>query len=172
MITRPTRRFVVGKGWFWVIAFSLGLSMALLLLFLLAQATQDWQAYERYYNLLLGVNLATVVTLLTLVGWMVWRLGHRLRQGKFGTRLLIKLAAIFALVGVMPGIVIYTVSYQFVTRSIEVWFDDKVDHALNAGLSLSRTTLDLTAQEVVSKSKELAQRLRQTPVSPSLHVNA
>lgn len=173
MITRPTRRFVVGKGWFWVIAFSLGLSMALLLLFLLAQATQDWQAYERYYNLLLGVNLATVVTLLTLVGWMVWRLGHRLRQGKFGTRLLIKLAAIFALVGVMPGIVIYTVSYQFVTRSIEVWFDDKVDHALNAGLSLSRTTLDLTAQEVVSKSKELAQRLRQTPdaaVGPLLEV--
>ena len=32
-----------------------------------------------------------------------------------GSRLLIKLAGIFALVGLLPGLVIYTVSYQFVS---------------------------------------------------------
>jgi hypothetical protein len=47
----------------------------------------------------------------------------RLRRGKFGSRLLIKLAGIFALVGLLPGLLIYTVSYQFVSRSIEAWFD-------------------------------------------------
>jgi hypothetical protein len=33
------------------------------------------------------------------------------------------------LVGVLPGVVIYTVSYQFVARSIETWFDVKVEGA-------------------------------------------
>ena len=101
--------------------------------------------------------------LLLMVCWMVWRLATRLKQGKFGTRLLIKLAATFALVGVVPGVIIYTVSYQFVARSIEAWFDTKVEGALNAGLSLSRTTLDLTAQDLANKSRGLLQQLRQTP---------
>ncbi len=59
----------------------------------------------------------------------------RLRKGRFGSRLLVKLAAIFALVGLMPGVLIYVVSYQFVTRSIESWFDVKVEGALVAGVN-------------------------------------
>ena len=41
-----------------------------------------------------------------------------------------------------PGVLIYTVSYQFVSRSIESWFDVKVEGALDAGLNLGRGTLD------------------------------
>jgi nitrogen fixation/metabolism regulation signal transduction histidine kinase len=73
------------------------------------------------------------------------RLAVRLRRGKFGSRLLIKLAGIFALVGLLPGLVIYTVSYQFVSRSIEAWFDVKVAGALDAGLALGKGTLDALA---------------------------
>lgn len=150
-------------GWRWMVLLSLALALSLILLFLLAQATQEWQVYEHHYTWLLGANLFTVSVLLLMVMWMVWRLATRLRQGKFGTRLLIKLAATFALVGVVPGVIIYTVSYQFVARSIEVWFDTKVEGALNAGLSLSRTTLDLTAQDLANKARPLIQQLRQTP---------
>ena len=42
---------------------------------------------------------------------------------------------IFALVGLLPGLVIYTVSYQFVSRSIEIWFDVKVATALDCVFS-------------------------------------
>jgi nitrogen fixation/metabolism regulation signal transduction histidine kinase len=62
---------------------------------------------------------------------MAIRLALRLRRGKFGSRLLVKLAAIFALVGLVPGVLIYVVSYQFVSRSIESWFDVKVESALD-----------------------------------------
>ena len=65
---------------------------------------------------------------------MDWRpAAFAFAQGRFGSRLLVKLAAIFALVGLMPGVLIYVVSYQFVTRSIESWFDVKVEGALVAG---------------------------------------
>jgi hypothetical protein len=71
--------------------------------------------------------------------------GRAAARGKFGSRLLIKLAGIFALVGLLPGLVIYTVSYQFVSRSIEAWFDVKVAGALDAGLALGKGTLEALA---------------------------
>jgi nitrogen fixation/metabolism regulation signal transduction histidine kinase len=86
----------------------------------------------------------------------------RLRQGKFGSRLLVKLAAIFGLVGILPGLLIYGVSYQFVTRSIEVWFDTKVEVALDAGLNLSRSTLESLANELTASVRNASAGLRGT----------
>ena len=83
----------------------------------------------------------------------------RVRRGKFGSRLLLKLAAIFALVGVVPGVLIYTVSYQFVSRSIESWFDVKVESALDAGLNLGRGTLDALVSDLAAKTRLAAERL-------------
>ena len=79
------------------------------------------------------------------------RLVVRVRRRKFGSRLLLKLAAIFALVGVVPGVLIYTVSYQFVSRSIESWFDVKVEGALDAGLNLGRGTLDALVNDLADQ---------------------
>ena len=95
-----------------------------------------------------------VVAGLLLVGlvWGASRLMIRLRQGQFGSRLLLKLAAIFGLVGVVPGVLIYVVSYQFVSRSIESWFDVKVEAALIAGLNLGRATLDTLSSDLLKQS--------------------
>jgi nitrogen fixation/metabolism regulation signal transduction histidine kinase len=96
------------------------------------------------------------------------RLAVRLRRGKFGSRLLAKLAGIFALVGVLPGLMVYGVSYQFVTRSIEAWFDVQVESALNAGLSLGRGTLDTLVNDVANKTRVAAERLGENRVIPPL----
>ena len=78
----------------------------------------------------------------------VVRLQLRVRGGKFGSRLLLRLVGVFAFVGVVPGVLIYTVSYQFVSRSIESWFDVKVEGALDAGLNLGRDTIDVQVKEL------------------------
>jgi nitrogen fixation/metabolism regulation signal transduction histidine kinase len=82
-----------------------------------------------------------------------------LRQRKFGSRLLLKLAAIFATVGVIPGVLIYTVSFQFVSRSIESWFDVRVEGALDAGLNLGRATLDARVKELGERTRAAAEQL-------------
>src|SRR6185312_12681731 len=87
------------------------------------------------------------------------RLVLRVRRGKFGSRLLLKLAGIFAVVGVIPGVLIYTVSYQFVSRSIESWFDVKVEGALDAGLNLGRGTIDSIVADLGNKTRLAAERL-------------
>ena len=149
--------------WAWIVACIAVTGAAAVLTFLLSVATNNPALYERHYVWLFWVNV-TVATLLVLVIVIASaRLMVRVRRGKFGSRLLLKLAAIFGLVGVVPGVLIYTVSYQFVSRSIESWFDIKVESALDAGLKLGRGTLDALVSDLASKTRLAAERLAETP---------
>jgi len=137
--------------------------IGLILLFLLTQATNNRELYERNYAWLFTINVVVASLLLVAVLWVGYRLIKRLRQGKFGSRLLVKLATIFALVGLAPGVLIYGVSYQFVSRSIETWFDVKVEGALEAGLNLGRVTLDALSDDLLVKSRVASGQLSQSP---------
>ena len=136
--------------------------IGLVLLYLLTQATTNRDMYEQNYARLFTLNVVVAASLLLGIGWVGVRLYQRVRQGRFGSRLLVKIATIFALVGVAPGLLIYIVSYQFVSRSIETWFDVKVEGALDAGLSLGRVTLDTLSNDLASKSRIAAGQLADT----------
>jgi nitrogen fixation/metabolism regulation signal transduction histidine kinase len=138
-------------------------AIGLVLMFLLTLATNNRALYERNYAWLFGVNVLVALLLLAVLVWVAVRLGMRLRRGRFGSRLLVKLAAIFALVGLMPGLLIYVVSYQFVTRSIESWFDVKVEGALSAGVNLARVSLDSLADDMSAKTRNASTQLAQVP---------
>ena len=149
----------------WTVGVGAGAAAALglVLLFLLTQATGNRELYEKNYPLLLALNVVVAVLLALVIGWIVVRLALRLRRGRFGSRLLVKLAAIFALVGLVPGLMIYVVSYQFVSRSIESWFDVKVEGALDAGLNLGRATLDGLSLDLANKTRQAANQISDTP---------
>ena len=137
-------------------------AIGLVLLFLLTQATSNRDLYERNYTLLFGVNVVVALALLVVIVWIGVRLIKRLRQKKFGSRLLVKLAAVFVLAGFVPGVLIYVVSYQFVSRSIESWFDVKVEGALDAGLNLGRATLDSLTSDLLGKTRAASTQLADT----------
>ncbi|HUR89484.1 MAG TPA: ATP-binding protein [Ramlibacter sp.] len=145
------------------IAATMMVAIAIVLLFLLTLATNNRELYEKNYGRLFVLNIVVAGILLLVILWVAIRLVSRVRRGKFGSRLLIKLAAIFAFVGFGPGLLIYVVSYQFVSRSIESWFDVKVEGALDAGLNLGRVTLDALANDLANKTRNAAQQLADTP---------
>jgi len=136
--------------------------IGLLLLYLLTQATNNQELNERNYGRLFVVNVVVASALLGAILWVGYRLVMRLRQGRFGSRLLVKLAAIFALVGVAPGLLVFGVSYQFVSSSIESWFNVKVEGALDAGLNLGRVTLDTLANDLTAKTRTAAAQVSET----------
>ena len=144
--------------WGWIVAAVAATGVVLLLAFVLSFATRSG-LYERHFAWLFWLNAAVVVLLALVVGLVALRLVARVRRGKFGSRLLIKLAGIFALVGVLPGLVIYTVSYQFASRSIEAWFDVRVAGALDAGLALGRLTLETLGTDLTNKTRLAAEQL-------------
>ena len=130
-----------------------------ILLFLLASASENSAFFDRHYPELLVLNALIAVALLALVALLLTRLyrGHKRRE--FGSRLMTRLVLLFALVGILPGTVIYMVSVQFVSRSIESWFDVRVESALESGLTLGRTALDASLADLTAKARNAALEL-------------
>jgi PAS domain S-box-containing protein len=145
--------------WGWIIAIVAATGAALVLAFVLSFSTQGGGFYERHFVWLFWVNVAVAALLTLVIAVVALRLAVRVRRGKFGSRLLIKLAGIFAVVGLLPGLVIYTVSYQFASRSIAAWFDVRVAGALDAGLALGKGTLDALSLDLLGKARIAAERL-------------
>jgi nitrogen fixation/metabolism regulation signal transduction histidine kinase len=130
-----------------------------ILLFLLASASENSQFFDQNYSWLLGLNALIAVLLLGLVATLLLRLYRRYKQGRFGSRLMTRLVLLFALIGILPGMLIYVVSVQFVSRSIESWFDVRVESALEAGLNLGRTALDSSMADLNAKARAMALEL-------------
>lgn len=149
--------------WTLGVVLAIVVAIGLVLMFLLTQATGNRELYERNYALLFTLNVVVAVALLGVIGWVAWRLVRRLRQGRFGSRLLVKLAMVFALAGFVPGLLIYVVSYQFVSRSIESWFDVQVEGALEAGLGLGRATIETLSDGLAAKTRSASVALQDAP---------
>jgi nitrogen fixation/metabolism regulation signal transduction histidine kinase len=128
-------------------------------LFLLATASGDTTLLAEDYPLLLGLNATLSVLLAALVGYQLLNLSRRYRARAFGARLTLRLLGRFALFAVVPGLVVYAVSVHFLTRSIESWFDVKVDAALEGGISLGQQAMDQMSLDLQSKGRALAAEL-------------
>ena len=130
-----------------------------ILLFLLASASENTAFFDRHYPLLVGISILVATALLLLVSLMMYRLYKRYRRGKFGVKLTSKLVLLFALMGILPGAVIYVVSVQFVSRSIESWFDVRVETALDSGVKLAQSMLETSRGNVTAKAVRLSAEL-------------
>jgi nitrogen fixation/metabolism regulation signal transduction histidine kinase len=153
--------------WGWLVAGIALIGVALVLLFVLSLTGDSGSFAERHIAWLFWLNVAVASLLSLVIVLAAVRLAMRKRRGKFGSMLLIKLAGIFALVGVVPGVLIYTVSVQFVSRSIEVWFDARVQGALDAGIDLGRGTLDALVADLGAKTRVAAERLGESRTAPA-----
>jgi two-component system, NtrC family, nitrogen regulation sensor histidine kinase NtrY len=146
--------FVPSRGIRW--ALLVLACLAAISLFLLATASANTDLFARRYDVLLVLNGALVVLLMLLVGVQLYRLLRNLRAGVFGSRLAVRLVLLFALVAVLPGALVYAVSVQFLGKSIESWFDVRVDRALEGGLKLASNSLDYLLKDVSNKAGQIA----------------
>ena len=140
-----------------------GLALAGVLLFVLTSASGNSRSFERNYPILLAANGAIALVLFILVSVLGARLLRRVRARRFGARLMARFAIAFALMGVVPGALVYVVSSQFLLRSIESWFNVKVEGALESGLALGRAVLESQRDELKSKARAMALELADAP---------
>jgi nitrogen fixation/metabolism regulation signal transduction histidine kinase len=136
-----------------------GVAAGLGLFVLLAWSTASASRLAHFHQLLVILNIVLTVGLFVWVVGLTFKLVQNLRKNSFGSRLTARFALAFALIGVFPGALIYTVSIQFMTRSIESWFNVRVDTALDAGLTLGRTAIDAQLAELDNRAKLLAPTL-------------
>ncbi|MFB0935923.1 MAG: ATP-binding protein [Propionivibrio sp.] len=134
-----------------------------ILLFLLASASANTALFARHYPWLLGLNAVVALALFVLIVWQVRLLWQEHRAKVFGSRLKLRLMLIFGLMAVLPGVLIYAVSVQFVTKSIETWFDVRVEKALESGINLGRSVLDSLLDDLGEKGRAIALELGDLP---------
>ncbi len=133
------------------------------MLFLLATAGANTDFLGKFYRWLIVLNVFFVLLLLGIVGFLLWRLRKRLKARVFGSRLALRLLVIFSLMAILPGVLVYGISVQFLGKSIESWFDVKVDQALEGGINLGQTMLDNLLEELEKKAKITALALADSP---------
>ncbi|MHB9117108.1 MAG: sensor histidine kinase [Burkholderiales bacterium] len=143
-------------------------ALGAVLLFLLAGASANTDYFTRNFPWLLGLNLSLAATLSLLIAIQLRQLRRKLKARIFGARLTLRLLLMFALMAILPGIVVYGVSVQFLNKSIESWFDVRVDNALEGGMNLGRTALDHLQQDLTKKGESMALALSDLP--PSTHL--
>jgi len=131
------------------------------LLFLLTQAASNTDFFARHYGWLVGLNILLGLAMALLIGLQLFRLWRDHRQQVFGARLKFRLMLMLAIMALVPGALIYAVSVQFVTRSIESWFDVRVEQALEAGLNLGRDALEGVTLGLVSTARDAALAIAQ-----------
>ncbi|MBV6273298.1 HAMP domain-containing protein [Alcaligenaceae bacterium CGII-47] len=132
---------------------------ALALLGLLVWSTGNASRYAQQYDVLLLLNGILAVALVSWVLILTVRLLRQIRRHTFGARLTARFALFFTLIGILPGALIYVLSVQFMSRSIESWFNVRVDSALEAGLNLGRAALDTQQAELEARAHLIAARL-------------
>ena len=136
------------------------------LLYLLSRASSNTAAFAEHYTLLLVLNVLLAAVLIGLIGYQIWLVKKRIRDKVFGARLTMRLIIMFAMMAVVPGTLVYGVSVQFLTRSIESWFDVRVYNALEGGLGLGRSVLEAQKNDLVHKAQAIAITLQEeTPGS-------
>ena len=136
-----------------------------ILLFLLAAATANSPLFAEHYPLLLVLNAVIALALLGLVVYQLTILARQRRAKVFGSLLTFRVLVMFALVGIVPGLLVYTVSLQFLAKSIESWFDVRVERALEGGLNLGRAALDEMLKDLLAKAHVMAIDLSDVPSS-------
>ena len=135
-----------------------------ILLFLLAAASADSSLFAGHYPLLLILNGVIAVALVSLVIYQLVTLRRALKARVFGSRLTLRFLLVFVLMAALPGALVYTVSVQFLAKSIESWFDVRVDAALESGLDLGRTVLNNMLNDLRSKARTISLELGDAPV--------
>src|SRR5580692_9674803 len=98
-------------------------SIAGILLYLLTSASANTTLFARNYPLLLGLNAVLALALVGLIAYQLRVLWVKVKARVFGSKLTLRLVLMFAGFAVLPGVLVYTVSVQFVSKSIESWFD-------------------------------------------------
>ncbi len=89
--------------------------------------------------LLINTNLLLLLTLLILVFRNLAKLYYEKKQKIFGTKLKTRLVTSFIVLALLPTTVLFVFSIQFLSNSIEFWFNAPVEQTLNASVNVGQS---------------------------------
>ncbi|MDE3208743.1 MAG: HAMP domain-containing protein [Pseudomonadota bacterium] len=139
-----------------------------ILLYLLSLATNNTTEFARHFPLLLIGGGILSLLLLALIVYQLIVLRRKLKSHVFGAKLTLRLMWMFALMALIPSILVFGMSVQFLRSSIETWFNVRVEHALKGGLNLGQSALDNMRSQLIKKADSMAYEISIQPRTGNL----
>jgi len=137
-----------------------------LLLFLLSKASSSSEFISgNSYTIVLILSIVFILSLIAIIANQIKKLFGNIKKDVIGSRLSMRLVISFSLMAVIPGLIVYLVSVNFLTRSIESWFNVKVESALDGGLKLGQKALDIMLTDLELKAERMALTLSSMPAT-------
>jgi len=136
-----------------------GVGLVLVALFLLSRTAQNSADFDRLHGVLLAINIAGVLVLFAFLVGNLARLLREYRTHVPGAKLKARIVGMFVGLAVLPLLVVFYFSIQFINRGIDTWFNVEVEAGLENALSLSRAALEMQMRQHLYSTQQISQRL-------------
>jgi nitrogen fixation/metabolism regulation signal transduction histidine kinase len=146
-----------------------GVGLAFIALIMLSQAAQNSENFDQLANSILWVNILCLFVLMVLLVGNLFRLFRDYQQNIPGSRLKAKMVGMFVGLAIIPLLIVFYFSMQFINRGIDTWFNVEVETGLDDALTLSRNALAMQMRDHLSATEQIAQRLRETNSSQFIY---
>ena len=136
-----------------------GVGLVLVALFLLSRTAQNSDHFDRLQNVILAINIAGVIVLFVFLVGNLARLLREYRTHVPGAKLKARMVGMFVGLAVLPLLVVFYFSMQFINRGIDTWFNVEVGDGLENALALSRTALEIQMRQHLYATQQISERL-------------
>ena len=111
---------------------------------------------------LIVVDLALVLLLGVTITWVLVRLWTQRRAGSVGARLHIKLVSLFALVAVLPAIIVVVLAALIFNTQVQAWFNERVRTAVENSVVVANAYLAEHKRAISADAVAMAQDLNRS----------
>jgi len=140
-----------------------GVTLVLVSLLLLTQTVQSSDDFDGLQDFILAINLAGGIILVLILIGNLWRLLHDYRENVPGAKLKARMVGMFVGLAVLPLIVVFYFSIQFINRGIDSWFNVQVEEGLDNALTLSRAAIEIRKRQNIYATNKVAIKLATVP---------
>lgn len=126
--------------------------LAVLLLYGLTVTTDSNSNIADYFWWIIALCSLLILVLAVVLGRYVLLLMRDTKKGVFGSQIARRLSGMFTLVAVLPSLFLFGISAQFINGTINSWFGNDTQEALERSLNLSKSALNMAVDNAVSNA--------------------
>jgi len=96
----------------------------------------------------LGINSATILLLLTIIGVEVWQVVQARRRGRAASRLHVQIVALFSVIAVLPAVLVAAVANITLDRGLDRLFNTRTKAVIENSVVVAHAYLNESAQQI------------------------
>ena len=104
---------------------------------------------------LINLNVILILVVLFLILRYMADLLFERRVNLLGSKLRTKLVGSFLALSLLPTVLLFFVALQFISTSVDYWFNSSIEQSMRESLRLARSVIDDTRKQAISSSEKI-----------------